>query len=459
MKDELGTSGSGNWLDRVLLGGFVAALLLISFLAGSLLMASQVFPGPQIARAYEGGRALYTKLTAYDDVYASDLWYPARTDRKGVTDSVADAMQPGLTLYTSGSEAQLLDAEGNIVHRWHRPYSTAWPDGSGVRNPQPDSHVYFRKAVPFPNGDLLVVYEGVGDTPYGYGLVKLDRDSNVIWRYGGRTHHNVDVGGDGRIYTVTHEIVQDRLDGFDNLASARLEDYLVVLSPDGEELHNIALTPIVARSPWRHLLHTVSSYSIADPLHTNDVDPLDKPEMAAFSHAGPGKVLLSFRELGAIGVLDIEREEMTWMARGPWIGQHDPDVLPNGNILLFDNYGNFAVPEGRSRVLEFDPSTYEIVWEYPGTPERPFDSDIRSSQQRLSNGNTLITESNAGRIFEVSPDGEIVWEFVNPRRGGDAEGQVAIVCWAQRVPEDYFDSSFLVALGILFPSADLQEES
>lgn len=446
MRGRASSSGTASWLDRLLLAGFFAALVLISFMAGSFLTAAGIFPGPQIERAFEGGRALYSKLTAYDDVYASDLWHPARSTAAGVTENRVGAVQDGFTLYTSGPEALLIDASGNTVHRWHRPYSSTWPEGSGVRNPQPDSHVHFRKAVLFPNGDLLALYEAAGDTPYGYGMVKLDRDSNVIWRYAGRTHHDIDIGADGRIYTLTHEIVDRPLQGYGLLASPRLEDYLVVLSPEGEELHKVPLVGALAASRWQHLLHTVPSYSLGDPLHTNNVDILDRPEMAAFRHAGPGRVLLSFRELGSIAVLDLEGEEIVWLARGPWLGQHDPDVLADGRILLFDNYGNYDTPEGRSRVLEFDPETHQITWEYVGTADRPFDSAIRSSQQRLPNGNTLITESNAGRIFEVTREGRIVWEFNNPRRGGTANDRVGIVCWGQRIPRDHFDRTFLVAL-------------
>ena len=87
--------------------------------------------------------------------------------------------------------------------------------------------------------------------------------------------------------------------------------------------------------------------------------------------------------------------------RGPWLRQHDPDLLANGNILLFDNQGQCR-PGGITRVIEVDPRTQEIVWTYAGTPEEPFESEVRSSEARLPNGNTLITESDGGRLFEVT---------------------------------------------------------
>jgi hypothetical protein len=417
--------------------------MVIVLVTGAILAVAGIFPGPQIARAYEGGKALYGKLTAYDDVLASDLWHPTSRPDGSVTVHDPTQAQDGVTLYTSGHEAAayLIDMDGGVLHEWRRPYSTVWDESAAVRRPQPDSHVYFRKAMVYPNGDLLAVYEGVGDTPYGYGLVKLDRNSEVLWSYLAHTHHDLDIGPDGRIYVLTHEFVDEPLEGFGRLALPRLDDFLVILSPDGEELRKISLIHAVAASEYRHLLYGVAAYALADPLHTNTADVITEEAAANFAFGEAGDVLLSFRELGAIGVLDPQTARLQWVARGSWLGQHDPDILPNGNILLFDNYGYFEKPEGRSRVIEFDPQTMEIVWQYAGTADGPFESLIRASQQRLANGNTLITESSGGRILEVTPAGKIVWEFVNPVRGGEENDRLPIICWAQRFDPGDFDTA------------------
>ncbi len=86
--------------------------------------------------------------------------------------------------------------------------------------------------------------------------------------------------------------------------------------------------------------------------------------------------------------------------------QHHPTLLENGNILLFDN------GQQRSQIVEIDPLTFEVVWRY--APKGGFLSRFRGSAQRLPNGNTLITESDRGYVFEVSPDHEIVWRYANP---------------------------------------------
>ena len=106
-------------------------------------------------------------------------------------------------------------------------------------------------------------------------------------------------------------------------------------------------------------------------------------------------------------------------ARGPTIaGQHAPVLLKNGNILIFDN-GPHRVDQmfPFSRVIEVNPATNEIVWKFQEAFPPNFFSDRISNAQRLPNGNTLINEGMFGRFFEVTPAGEVVWEYVNPYFG------------------------------------------
>ena len=90
--------------------------------------------------------------------------------------------------------------------------------------------------------------------------------------------------------------------------------------------------------------------------------------------------------------------------------QHTPTMLPNGRILIFDNGSH----RGYTRVIELEPKSREIVWEYRGSPPESFFSKWRGIAQRLHNGNTLITESGRGHVFEITRAGEVVWEFWNP---------------------------------------------
>ena len=93
---------------------------------------------------------------------------------------------------------------------------------------------------------------------------------------------------------------------------------------------------------------------------------------------------------------------------------HAATWLDNGHVLIFDNGCHRRRGPGFSQVIEVDPQTDEIVWTYRDPTILGFYSFMVSGADRLPNGNTLITEGATGRLFEVTPEGETVWEYVSP---------------------------------------------
>jgi outer membrane protein assembly factor BamB len=422
-----------------------ATIAFLGYVAGSFSMYTEAFPSGFFADAYRGGLALFEQKTRYSEPYPSELWQPARTEQRGVTVYDASRAMDGLTLYTSGhaQKAFLISMTGEVVHEWRLPFSQIWDDSAAVATPQPDRNVFYDKAYMYPNGDLLVIYTGIGDTPWGYGLVKIDKDSKVLWKFLERVHHDMTVAKDGTVYTLTHEITTHEIKWFEHLKPPRIDDFVVLLSADGEVVKKVSVLDSFTKSRYARMLNTVPWFSAGDYLHTNAIRVIDRDMAAVLPFASEGQVLLSMREIGTIAVLDLETEEIVWALRGPWIGQHDPDVMANGNLLLFDNYGSFEPAGGLSRVIEFNPSTLEIEWSYAGTKERPLESILRSGQERLANGNTLITESDGGRLIEVARSGEVVWEFVNPVRGGEEGDLLPVVSVADRIDPEALDPGFL----------------
>ncbi len=454
---DAGFAVRGGALDVLLIALCLLSLAFVVFISGMVTNIANLFPSGYVRDAWRAGTALYEKRKSTHDYLTTDLWREERWPQRGVTVHDADRAQQGLTLYSSGhaATALLMDMAGTVVHQWAKPFSEVWDEGAVVREPVPDTQTYFRKVKLFPNGDLLAIYEGVGDTPYGYGMVKLDAASRVIWKnLDHHFHHSFDVDEAGRIYALSHGFRSDsprNAQGYlaDHLARPVLDDYLVILSPGGELIKRISLLDAMNDSPFRRLLWRVSSFSLEDPLHTNDVDLLDERAAASLAKKVPaaraGQVLLSFRELatGALALLDVEEERIVWVMQGQWMAQHDPDVTPEGNILMFDNLGDFG-DNGQSRLIELDPASGGLVWSYGGDEQRPLDSDIRSEQALLDNGNVLVTDANPGRIFEVARSGEVVWEYINPVRKERGNGQrvVPMVAWAQRVDTDAFEPAF-----------------
>jgi len=127
-----------------------------------------------------------------------------------------------------------------------------------------------------------------------------------------------------------------------------------------------------------------------------------------------GNWLISFRHGSMMFIIDADTKEIVWKCIDGDVpnrieGQHAPRMLSNGHILVFDN-GRYR---GWSRALEIDPSNNRISWEHR---QEGFFTLSQGYVQRLENDNTLITESEQGRAFEVTSDGEVVWEYYHPQR-------------------------------------------
>lgn len=433
-------------MDSLLKALSLLSLGFIAFVAGAWVVFTEIPPYGVLRQSHLAASALIAQARQGGDVLETDLWVPADTAETGVVRHVEGRALQGYTLYTSGhaQKALLIDMAGEVVHEWRLPFGDIWDSSSPVRSPQPPDHIYFRHAELLPNGDLIALYIGAGDTPWGYGLARMDRDSKLIWKYLGQAHHDFDIGPDGRVYVLTHEIATAPIEGYDALKPPRIDDFLMVLDEAGRPTHRINLLQALSRSPYGRLLHTLPAFATkghGDYLHTNTVELIRDPGAGRFPFGEAGDVLLSFRDMGLLAVLDPGTESIKWVTRGPWLGQHDPDLLDDGNILLFDNLGHFGAG-GKSRILEIEPRSLGVAWRYTGTPERPFESVIRGRQQRLGNGNTLITESHRGRLLEVTPGGEVVWDYVNPVRRGNSGGHLPIVSAGARWRAEALTPSF-----------------
>ncbi|HEX6998051.1 MAG TPA: aryl-sulfate sulfotransferase [Gammaproteobacteria bacterium] len=230
------------------------------------------------------------------------------------------------------------------------------------------------------------------------------------------------------------------------------DDRLIEVSPDGEILWEWTAGEHIdelgfaddAREVIRAARGMSPRLGAFDWLHINSATYVGPNRWfdAGDARFAPENVVVSSRQASIIAI--IERSgKVAWRigpdfrasealrAIGQIIGPHHPHIIPKGlpgagNLLVFDNGGSsgygFAgpmAPDGvgafaraYSRVLEIDPVSLELVWSY--VARNQFFSTNISGAQRLPNGNTLITEGAPGRVFEVTSDGRIVWEYLVP---------------------------------------------
>jgi hypothetical protein len=346
--------------------------------------------------------------------------YTLATESKDVTTHDPRRASGGVNLYVSGHapEAILMDMAGTVLHRWRHDFRAEWPDAGPCRIFGDEGQRYWRRAHLFENGDLLAIYEG-------FALVKLDKNSHVLWTRYAPYHHDLEVAPDGRIFVLDRD-VRHR-----GRWEADVEDFVAVLSPDGDPLKRVSILECFDRSRFAPMLEQMPR--VGDGFHTNTLQVLDGSAVHGPPAFRAGNVLVSIRQLNIVATLDLEAEEVVWALGGLWKRQHQPELLPGPRLLVFDNQGN----AGKSRVIELDPFTQEILWAYSGEGDAPLDSHVLGSCQRLPNGNTLITESTRGRAIEVTPAGEIVWEFHNPHRAGERGELVANLCEVIRLGPEF----------------------
>lgn len=380
----------------------------------------QKVPSPLDAKALSDGRYREAELDPAAQLEAIGYLSGSREAGEAVSVTLHDPSrtEPGLNLVTSGhgSEALLIDMEGNEVHRWARSFDEVWPNWAGPTN---ENMSFWRRVALLEDGGLIAIWEGVG-------MVRLDRDSNIVWARPNGAHHDLQVLPGGEILVLTRRVEQaEELD----TEQPTLVDYVSRLRPDGLERQRVSLLFAYASSPFAAHFRPRAERG-GDSFHTNSLTQLDGRHGKRFPE---GSILLSMRHLDTVAVLDPSQRRITWSLQGDWRLQHDPSLLANGHLLLFDN----GPPDRQaSRILEIDPRTGAHVWVYQGTDDEPFWSATCGTAQRLPSGNTLITESDGGRAFEVTPEGEKVWEYHNPNRPADHPELVATLFEVLRVPAE-----------------------
>ena len=292
-------------------------------------------------------------------------------------------------------------------------------------------------------------------------LMELDWDENVVWRWGDKAP--------GGAVQQSHDVA--RLPNGNTLVFSRLrhrvpaisEDPIVdqafyEVTPDGDiawrwissdHIDEFGLSPeqreLLLSDRMRPRRTGLLGLNNMAPLGPNrwfeSGDPRFHPDNVMTCSRDGNFVAIVARSTGEVvwrmgpglpGSYDFSEKSFTGDVPRPIdsiSGQHDAHLIPKdcpgaGNILIFDNQGSAGFPpvylelfQG-SRVIEVDPMTREIVWQYDGLSSGgqlwDFISFHMSSARRLPNGNTLICEGDYGRLFQVTAAGEIVWEYVNP---------------------------------------------
>jgi hypothetical protein len=359
-----------------------------------------------------------------------------------------------------GRETYLIRNDGQIVNQWDSDYT-------------PGESAYL-----LPNGHLLRSAKagragGEAVKGPGGGIQEFDWDGKLLWEYiwadeNHRIHHDIEPLPNGNVLALVlekkmpDELIQAGFSPNLRLPGSHIgADFVVEIEKTGPKSGRVVWEWHV----WDHLAQNFDrtkdnyienatdlpgrvrpktegrgiSYSWN---HTNSLAynaKLDQVVVSARSRneiwiidhnttteeaAGPkGDLLYRWGNPAAYGRRGPESAQLACQHDAQWIDEGCPGA---GNILIFEN----GAKKGYSRIVEIvapldKESRYPMdangqwgpdkpVWTYTDPDPTTFYSDEVSGCQRLPNGNTLICAGVHGTLFEVTPSGETVWEYVSP---------------------------------------------
>jgi len=315
---------------------------------------------------------------------------------------------------------------GERVHRWTPDAETVF---AGI--PLDDSYDFdkirndkFRIIHPllFANGDLLLKDH---DTP----MARVDWCGNKIWATTQTFHHSSEEGPDQTLWVSglnRPSVIKFR-------ERKTHDDALVELSPDGQILASISVAKILLDNGYEYLVAGMTFESDQDPLHLNDIEPV----LEDGAYWKKGDLFVSIRHKSAVFQYRPSTGKVLWLRTGPWIFQHDVDVIGDGKIAVFSNNMNplaLEPSEGRvNRIIAYDFATDTMSDIQKDALEA---ADVRTVSEGLftllPKGHVMVEEENFGRLLVFTQNGDMAAEFVN----GASDGLVYRMGWSRYISKD-----------------------
>ena len=350
-------------------------------------------------------------------------WSDNDDRRDGLVLFDAERSQPGYTLISvyGVGRAILVTHDGEIVRSWAAP-----------------NHANL-----LPNGDIITLG---ADRTAGDGaalprrlIKRMSWSGETLWRHDFPAHHEVAPTADERLMALTFQL-RPAAELHDDPEVQLRDNEIALLTPDGELIETLSIYELVRRKPdlFPLIQRRVAKEQVwIDLFHCNSLQWMTDERLFDRDEIyGPDNVLFCSRHQNRVAIVNMRTRGLLWAwGEDELSGPHDATLLPSGNILMLDN----GLKQGRSRAVEMNPLTGEIVWEFEAPNPGDFFTPGKGSAQRLANGNTLIGNADSGEVFEVTSEGDVVWRYLAPER--DAKGRRATIVRARR-----FDNEVIEAL-------------
>ena len=322
-------------------------------------------------------------------------------------------------------------AEDRVIHTWVPPVSEIleqtpqFNKGSNTLKTYKVMHPLLLK-----DGGLVFT-SGLGP------MVRIDSCGKITWVLAHRFHHSIEQDHQGNI--VVCSIIAG---GNPGTVLPSRDDGVAIVSLDGELLVEYSITNALLKNGYRGLIYGVGRYE-QDRLHLNDAQPV----LRDTRDAQTGDILLSIRHLSAVALLEPKNGVIRWLKVGPWLNQHDINVLADDTYSIFGNdivrdvegKGSHLVEAGKSDIYFYDAMTDTVSRPYSTVMAREkIESKTQGRSRVLSNGDVYIEQTDSVRMLRISHD-KVRWEYVN----AVTEHTVGALHWSRYLAFDEVDLHWL----------------
>lgn len=381
----------------------------------------------EIARIPANGRSIARQLIQGRSPTMAD---ENRFDGEAGFERFKPAGDPGAALLLSRfdgaaqrSVVELLDLKDGSVLRRYAPDLKAIIDRSKAKASFVDlkrdrGPRRFLMTHPLPTGDGGLVFHGMY-TP----LVKIDACSNIVWEIDGFFHHSIEEDADGNYWVgsvnTPPQTDYTPADGYD--------ETITKVSPDGQILLKKSVGRILMENGLEYLIFSGETFR-DDPTHLNDIQPV----LADGPYWRRGDLFLSLRNPSTVLLYRPSTNKVIWLKQGPWMMQHDVDMLNDHEIAVFNNHAarvSYAeIVFGSNNTLVYDFATGQTRAPYAeGYKRNEIRTVTEGGSEVLSDGDVFVEEQNYGRLLQMNAAGDLAWRYVN--RAPD--GGLYLVRWSR----------------------------
>ena len=339
----------------------------------------------------------------------------------------------------SRSVVELVDmAQNQIIHRWIPDFEAI------VARSKLESNLVLltRDRTPARSRIMHPLLLADGDIVFQdtAPLVRSGPCGEIRWMIDGVFHHSNEMHSASGFWVESFLEPQT----IERVGKSFKEDAIVHVSPDGEILFQKSVAELLIENGMGHHVYGQDFYS-DDPLHMNDVQEATIDS----EYWEKGDLFLSLRNNSAIVQYRPSTNKVIWIKQGPWVNQHDVDILDDHRIVIFVNsrynFADRSDVHDVNQVMIYDFATDTVTSPYyEGLKAHDVRTISEGRSEIYPNGDVFVEESNYGRLLRLNKDGDIVWQYINRAENGDTYR----MNWSRVVPKELAEQAIKSLSGI-----------